>query len=37
LRDSAVVTVEVYCRKLSGPGDIVIQIRSAYSFSLPSL
>jgi hypothetical protein len=37
LRDSAVVTVEVYCRKTAGAGDIVIQIRSAYSFSQPSL
>lgn len=37
LRDSAVVTVEVYCRKTGGPGNIVIQLRSAYSFSLPSL
>lgn len=37
LRNSGVITVEVYCRKTAGPGDIVIQIRSAYSFSLPSL
>ncbi|MGL4808934.1 MAG: hypothetical protein ACRC4O_09350 [Giesbergeria sp.] len=37
LRNSGVVTVEVYCRKTGGPGDIVIQLRSAYSFSLPSL
>lgn len=37
LRDSGTVTVEVYCRKTAGPGDIVIQIRSAYSFSQPSL
>jgi hypothetical protein len=37
LRDSGVLTVEVYARKTGGPGDIVIQLRSAYSFSQPTL
>lgn len=37
LRNSGVLTVEVYARKTGGPGDIVIQIRSAFSFSQPSL
>lgn len=37
LRDSAVLTIEVYCRKTGGPGDIVIQVRSAFSFSKPTL
>lgn len=37
LRDSGVLTVEIYCRKTGGPGDIVIQLRSVYIFSKPTL
>jgi hypothetical protein len=37
IRDAGVMTVDVFCRKLAGPGDIVVQLQSVYSFSKPTL
>jgi hypothetical protein len=31
------MTVDVFARKTGRPGDIVIQLRSAFSFSKPGL
>ncbi|MEU3649791.1 hypothetical protein AB0E59_40920 [Lentzea sp. NPDC034063] len=37
VRNATEMTVDVFARKTGGPGDIVIQLRSVFSFSKPSL